>query len=141
MAYSTFDIMTLLGGLMERLVAFEEEDRKYDDKMGETHANVITLSNKIIKIDIVEGKHQNVPPEEIIDIPLCPVRKVIVYNSGATDIGFSTAANLDVKSDTNAGVLVKPNEVQEVESKRNTIMRLNIVAPSGTGEARVTFIV
>ena len=127
---------------MERLVAFEEEDRKYDDKRGETYPNIITLSDKIVKLDIVEGKHQNVPPEEIIEIPYCPVRKVIVYNSGATNLGFTTSANLNVKSDVNAGVLLQPGEVHEVESNpRCTIRRLNIVAPSGSGEARVTFIV
>jgi hypothetical protein len=131
----------ILLGLLERLVAFEEADRQYDDKMGETYPNIITLSNRIVKIDIVEGKHQNIPPNESIDIPNCPVRRVIVYNSGATNIGFTTSANLYVKSDTNAGLVLLPGEVQEVESKRNTIRRVNVVAPSGTGEARVTFIV
>src|SRR5918992_4977572 len=111
----------ILLGLLERLVAFEEADRQYDDKMGETYPNIITLSNRIVKIDIVEGKHQNIPPNESIDIPNCPVRRVIVYNSGATNIGFTTSANLYVKSDTNAGLVLLPGEVQEVESKRNTI--------------------
>jgi hypothetical protein len=127
--------------LLDRLLRIEETDRQFDDKLGETYPNVIELSTKIVKLDFVKGEHQNIPVGEIIEIPYCPVREVVIFNSGATDIGFSTSANLNVKSDQNAGVLVQPNETWTVTSPRNTITRVNIVAPSGNGQARVTLTV
>lgn len=134
---------------MERLVAFEEEDHKYDDQLGETYPNRLDLraGKSIVKIDFIEMKHQNIPAGDTIDVPGIPVRKVILYNEGNVDdpskgiVGFTTKADMQIRSDGDAGVLLRPGESFEIESPRNTIRRLNLVSPFYDTRVRVTLIV
>lgn len=134
---------------MERLVAFEESDRQYDDQLGETYPNRIDLKagKSIIRLDFVDRKHQNLPAGETVDVPGIPVRKVVLYNEGNTAdpslglIGFTTKSDMYIRTDGDAGVMLKPGESFEIESPRNTIRRLNLVSPFYDTRVRVTLIV
>ena len=142
--WQILDVLTLMGGIMERLAKYEEEDHQYDDQLGETYPNRIDLKagKQIIKLDFVEMKHQNLPPGETVDVPGIPVRRVILYNESTTAlVGFSTKSDMYIREDGDAGIMLKAGETFEIESPRNTIRRLNLVAPFTDARVRVTLIV
>jgi hypothetical protein len=147
--YSAVDALGIVAGLLERMVAMEEERRQYRDQWGETYPNRIDLKagKSIIKLDFIDRKHQNLPAGEIVDVPGIPVRRVILYNEGNVDdstlglIGFTTKSDMYIREDGDAGTMLKPGESFEIESPENTISRINLVSPYYDTRVRVTLIV
>ena len=123
------NVLVLIGGMLEKLVAIVEDDRQFDSKLGSSYASRIRINpDKILKIDFIKGEHVNPPGGETIAIPETPVRKVTVIVESGGPISFSTATDPYIKSDLTAGIIVNSNEKSDVESPRPTIQRLNIVA-------------
>ena len=120
---SSSDILVLIGGMLEKLVAIAEDDRQFDSKLGSSYASRIRLSpDRLVKIDFIKGEHQNIPANETVAVPEIPVRWVSVILESGGPISFSTAADPYIKSDLSAGIVLNSGESFEVESPRPTIV-------------------
>ncbi len=148
--YTLEQILAIQAGVLtsinDTLVQLKDTIQKtygYGYERGTTYAFTLNLTGannggRMITIDFIDpNKSRNIGQGQV-NVPNTPVARVLLYNSGAGEVGFSTNQPF---SSTDTSVPLPPNSAFQIDTQFPSIHSLNLLAISSDSTVKVVLIV
>jgi len=137
------DLIEKLTGIMYRMETMFAKIHGYGYERGTTYAFTLNLTGannggKMVIIDFVEPNKSRNIGEQLLSTPGSPVSRVLLYNTGTAEIGFSTNRAF---SDVNTSVPLGANSAFQIDTDFPAIHTLHLIAPAGDTTVKIVLIV